>query len=578
MERKRGYQLFQIRTKPSFFGRFEKVVLRPQFLRRIQFFSQSLLCLLAVSQFVYAQEIHGVQGIGHPDASESPTQAPLIAPPSPATNEPPAEYLPLPGVVPQLSDAESAPQIAAAQPEAIDRTLAINLATALRLAEARPLVIEAAKASEIIALSELERTKYLWLPDVNIGTDYQRHDGAQIRTTGEVAINSRNQFLAGGGVKAIFGLTDAIYAPLAAQQVYRSRTFDIQAAQNDAQLAVTDAYFSVQQARGVLAGYVDTRTKADELVRKVRSLALGLTAPIEVERAEAALAELEQQTTIARQDWRISSSNLARVLRLNPTAVIVPLEPPHLKVTIVPTSESLDDLIPEGLTNRPELASQQAIVRATIERLKQEKMRPYIPTVVVQPSANPGNTLGAGIYGAGLAGTEPTWDGRSDWDFQLLWQLQNLGAGNVALVNERQGERQQANIQLLRIQDAVSADVVQAHARVLAASMRFEQAQVGLVAAKGSFDGNLKGLGETIRTGNQLQLTIRPQEVTAALRQLLQAYISYYSSVNDYNREQFRLYHELGYPAQNLADKQAWGDPQQCDDLAPQANGMPAAK
>jgi hypothetical protein len=99
-----------------------------------------------------------------------------------------------------------------------------------------------------------------------------------------------------------------------------------------------------------------------------------------------------------------------------------------------------------------------------------------------------------------------------------------------------------------------------------------------LVAAKASFDGNLKGLGETIRTGNELQLTIRPQEVTAALRQLLQSYISYYSAVNDYNREQFRLYHALGYPAQNLAENKAWGDPQDCDCLSSQPASAPAAK
>src|SRR5262249_38912853 len=253
--------------------------------------------------------------------------------------------------------------------------------------------------------------------------------------------------------------------------------------------------------------------------------------------------DLEQQTTLARQDWRVNSANLARVLRLNPGALIVPLEPPHLKVTIVPANETLDELIPEGLTNRPELASQQATVRAAIERLKQERMRPYIPTVVIQPSSTPGNTLGAGIYGAGLTGADPTWAGRSDWDFQLLWQLQNLGAGNIATVNERQGEQQQANIQLLRLQATVAADIVTAHARALSAATRVEQAQIGLVASQASFDGNLKGLGETIRSGNQLQLTIRPQEVTAALRQLLQAYISYYSSVNDYNKEQFRLYH-----------------------------------
>lgn len=581
-----GYPLFRRQKSPS----TRRLARTPASHPRRMVYAQVLgaaLSLLAALPNLYAQEIQGVQGIGHPDAAQSsplppptpPQDAPLLAPPTASTPaEAPLENLPQPKSMPQLSNAGSAPQIPMPQPEAIDQTFAINLATALRLAEARPLVIEAARASEVVAFAQLQRTRYLWLPDVNFGEDYQRHDGAQIRTTGEVAINSRNQFLAGAGVKTIFGLTDAIYAPLAAEQIDRARNFDVQAAQNDAQVAVTDAYFSVQQARGILGAYIDTESKANELVRKVRSLSSGLTAPIEVQRAEAALADLEQLTTLARQDWRVNSAALARVLRLNPGAVIVPLEPPHLQVTIIPLDEPVNQLIAEGLVSRPELASQQAIVRATAERLNEEKMRPFIPTVVVQPSSNPGNTLGAGIYGAGLVGQDPTWAGRSDWDFQLLWQLQNLGAGNVALVNERQGERQEANIQLLRLQDAISAEIVTARARVLAANTRVEQAQVGLVAAKASFEGNLKGLGETIRSGDQLQLTIRPQEATAALRALLQAYISYFSAVNDYNREQFRLYHALGYPAQSLAENQAWGEPQPCDCLAPASSGMPDKK
>ena len=45
----------------------------------------------------------------------------------------------------------------------------------------------------------------------------------------------------------------------------------------------------------------------------------------------------------------------------------------------------------------------------------------------------------------------------------------------------------------------------------------------------------------------------RPQEVVAALQQLQQAYINYYTSTNDYNRAQFRLFRAMGYPAQRLA-------------------------
>lgn len=120
-------------------------------------------------------------------------------------------------------------------------------------------------------------------------------------------------------------------------------------------------------------------------------------------------------------------------------------------------------------------------------------------------------------------------------------------------------------VELFRIQDKVAAEVAQAEAQVVAAATRIREAEYGLVAAQVSFDGNLKGVSETIRAGDQLQLLIRPQEVTAALLQLRQAYYNYFSSINDYNRAEFRLYHALGYPAQQLTRNPAWGDPEPVD-------------
>ena len=195
-------------------------------------------------------------------------------------SETPPEAAPLP----DLSNATNAPDIESAAPAKTDQTLPINLATAMCLANARPLVIEAARASELTEFGRWEKAQVLWLPDIYLGSDYQRHDGGQERTTGDVAINDRNQFLTGMGLKAVFGLTDAIYQPLAAQQVLRARNLQVQTAKNDALLAVTDAYFSVQQARGILAGYDDAVAKAKDLVTTVESLAQGLAAPIEVQR------------------------------------------------------------------------------------------------------------------------------------------------------------------------------------------------------------------------------------------------------------------------------------------------------
>ncbi|HEY2882811.1 MAG TPA: TolC family protein [Pirellulales bacterium] len=503
-----------------------------------------------------------------------------IRPSAPPRNsgQPVASYsveMPPGACLPDVHNSAGAPNISQAAPDGIDQPLPINLATAMQLADARPLVIQAAVASELTAFGGLEKANALWLPDVYLGSDYQRHDGGQIRTTGDVAINDRNQFLTGGGLKAIVALTDAIYAPLAAKQVYRSRSFEVQAAKNDALQSVTDAYFSVQQSRGVLAGTEDTVNKGVELVKRIKLLSQGLAAPIEVQRAQTTLAELEQQATVARQDWRINSANLTRVLRLNPAAIAIPVEPPQLQVTVVPPDASVDQLIADGLLSRPELSAQQSIVRATIDRLKQERMRPLIPSLVLQGAANPGNTLGGGYYEANRTGNDPTWTGRSDWDFQVVWQLENLGAGNTGSVHQRQGEQRQALVELFRIQDQVAADVAQAYAQVIGATARIQQAQYGLTAAQVSFDGNLKGVSETIRAGDQLQLVIRPQEVTAALLQLRQAYLNYYSSINDYNRAQFRLYHALGYPAQQITRSAAWSTPTPADCPSPSELSAP---
>jgi outer membrane protein TolC len=480
--------------------------------------------------------------------AQSPTEIPQT--------EPPPACPPVPAVVERRDAAGVRP----AQPAETDQPLPINLATALRLGDARPLVIEAARAAVETEYGLYEQSRVLWLPNVYLGADYLRHDaGQQNVLTGANIVGVRNQFIAGGGASAVFALTDAIYAPLAERQLVRARDLQVQTAKNDALLSVAVAYFDVQQARGALAGTLDSVARARDLARRVGALGKGLAPPIEVDRVNTLLADLEQQAASYRQDWRTSSAELARVLRLAPAAVAVPLEPPHLQLTLISPKEAVDALIPIGLTNRPELATQQALVQATLVRLRQERMRPLIPSLVLQSNATPEQLLGGGVYGTGTSSLNH-WSGRSDWDAAVVWEFNNLGFGNRGLVTQRRGEERQARVELFRIQDLVAAEVVQAHAQVEAAAVRVGRAEAALKTALASYEGNLKGLSETVRAGDLLVLINRPQEVVAALQQLQQAYVNYYTSTNDYNRAQFRLFRALGYPAQGLACGDALGE------------------
>ena len=55
------------------------------------------------------------------------------------------------------------------------------------------------------------------------------------------------------------------------------------------------------------------------------------------------------------------------------------MEPPDLRVTLISPRESVDDLIFIGLTNRAELASQQALVQAALARIEQERCGRWSP-------------------------------------------------------------------------------------------------------------------------------------------------------------------------------------------------------
>ncbi len=277
---------------------------------------------------------------------------------------------------------------------------------------------------------------------------------------------------------------------------------------------------------------------------------------------------LEQSLAQARGDWMVASAELTRALRLDPTALIEPLEPPHLQVTLISPQENLDELVPLGLTSRPELASQQALVQAALARLKQEKMRPLVPSVVLLGDAvpaAPAGYLSTGVFGSGLNGSSSPWTTRNDISVQLLWGVNNLGFGNRGLIRERQAEQEQTLIELFRTQDKVAAEIATAYGQLDAAARRVVEAETGVKQAQLSYAGNLRGLSQTTRFGDVLVLVNRPQEVVAALQQLATSYDNYFVSVNDYNRAQFRLYRALGYPARILARDRPIGPLQPID-------------
>ncbi len=467
-----------------------------------------------------------------------------------------AQDRPLPLPPPHVHHAPDPAPLASPAPSPCDKPLPINLPTALQLAQVRPLDVAIASERIRLACSELQQARLLWLPTVYLGVDYYRHDGQVQDVPGNVFGTSKGSLLLGAGPSAVFAVTDAVFAPLSARQVVRARDADRQAAANDTLLAVARSYFLVQQGRGELAGALDALRRAEVLAGRTTALPAELAPPGEADRAHAELAHRRLAVRTARERWQLASAELARLLRLDPCALVEPLEPPHLLVQLVHPQCHADELLPLALASRPELTSQQALVQASWERVRQERLRPLIPSLLLRgASTNPPGTLAGGAFGGGRNGRIGDFSARSDFDVQVVWEWQNLGLGNLARIDARKAEHQLTILEQARAQDRVAAEVVQALARTRSAAGRLWDAEQQVRGAVQAAERSADGLTQKDKAEKAPRPVTRPQEALAALQALARAYDDYYTAAADYNIAQFALYRALGNPAQELTER-----------------------
>lgn len=438
--------------------------------------------------------------------------------------------------------------------------LPIDLAGALRLAGANDLDVAIARERVCQALAELQQARVQWLPSLYIGPNWTRHDGQAQIVEGPVRTISKSSLFVGasaaagsgvsgpvpaGGPAQVSGLTsilrfsDAIFGPIAARQVVDARQAGIRVATNEALLDVAEVYLDLQQAAGRLAIAREAAANAEVLAGLTRSYAksgAGLDADY-----RRSLTERDRQRKNVEQavgELEVASAELVLRTRLDPRLVVAPVEPPETVFRPVPDNLSLDELIVTGLRNRPELAEAQALVQATLVRLKQAKLRPFVPSLAFRYSG--------GGFGGGRNGFFGNFDARSDADVSLYWEIQNLGLADRAIAKQRASQKRTATLELLRTQDRIASDVVRSEKQRIAASRRMEAAGRAVPEAQASLALNLKN----IRRGAGLPGATRPIEVLQPVQALAQARTDHLEALIAYSRAQFRLDYALGNPSQ----------------------------
>jgi outer membrane protein TolC len=223
---------------------------------------------------------------------------------------------------------------------------------------------------------------------------------------------------------------------------------------------------------------------------------------------------------------------------LDPHIVVAPVEPAETVIRLVANDVSLDDLICHGWMNRPELARARELMQAAWLRLKQAKLRPFVPSLAM--------TYSGGGFGGGQNGFFGNFNTRGDAAVSLFWELRGLGLADRGNIRRAQADRNTADIDLARVQAQVANDVVASYKALLAAAEAMDDARAAVAEAIESLQLNLT----SIHRGGGLPGATRPIEVLQPVQALAQARTDYLGAVLAHNRAQFRLYRAIGQPPQ----------------------------
>jgi outer membrane protein TolC len=397
------------------------------------------------------------------------------------------------------------------------------------------------------AYARLKAAKILWLPSINAGISYNKHEGSLQIAPGQVFNTSRGSLQSGLGVRSVgtgspmvpglvaqFHMSDAVFQPKIANRAAAATQEAAKATTHDTLLDAALAYLRLLQAMQERVIAAETLATAQQLADLTANFAKsGQGAEADADRARAELVVRKNDVTRADESIKVSSARLNELMHMDPATILVPQDPTVVPIELVLQETPVCELLATGLSNRPELAEAQHLVCAAVQRYKREKFAPLLPSAFLGVSVSG--------YGGGLGSTIANFDDRLDLDAAVFWEVRNFGLGEGAARDEACARFQQARLRKVQVMDQVAREIMQAHAQVQSRHRQITVAEAGITAAENSYKRNMA----RIRDGEGL-----PIEVLQSIQALDQARREYLRTVVDYNDAQFRLHRALGWPIQ----------------------------
>ena len=291
--------------------------------------------------------------------------------------------------------------------------MTIDLSNALALAGANNQQIALARARVIEANADWMAAKLLKLPTFKFGIGYNYHDGELQTSPGVLIDPTRSSLFVGGGntlnnqitggssgpanIAFNLSLADACFEPLVAHQLRDAVCAAKASTINDTLLVAGETYFALVESYALIATTQQALAALEEVNRLATDFAeAGKGSQAEVYRARTERAFWQR---VLQDNWRemnVARAELARHLSLDCTICLYPVEERIMPVEMISPDTPCDQLISTAMRCRPEAQEQCLRVGAAEDRVRQEKLRPYLPHIQI------GTNLG--VFGGG-----PSW-------------------------------------------------------------------------------------------------------------------------------------------------------------------------
>jgi outer membrane protein len=407
--------------------------------------------------------------------------------------------------------------------------------------------VQLARERTVEAHADLQQAQALWLPSLQFGVGWNKHDGRIQATPGNVIEASRSSLFVGGGATLGSGpvaggsggpfrlfadleLAEAFFAPKIAGRQLSARRAGVSVAKYQALLDAGIAYIDLLESSGQVADAQTAIDSAGELLRLTRTFAdAGAGAQADVDRAATEEARLEQRLRDAHRLFRTRSARLSRHLRLDPRFPLQPADQVIVPIELSSDEMDLDSHISTAVAQRPEINELSHEIAAFCLAARQAKVAPWIPYVSV--------TTSAGSFGGGTGSNLDNQGSRSDLDLQALWELDSLGLGVAAKRNRAHSRLAQRRTMLADVRDQITADVVAEYENVANYRTQIESANRAMELAESSYQRNL----QRVRADEGL-----PIELLQAITARANALRDRTAAVSNFNRSQLRLMYACG--------------------------------